>query len=229
MSNQHLFDDKKTINKPDKTAVSPNHDSPITVAEMNQPLTENNVTRMQQTVGNTAVQRILAQRSGDGQTEVDDEIANNIHSQRGGGHTLDESIAAKAGDVMGQDFSNVRIHTDSNADNLSRQLNAKAFTTGNDIFFQEGTYNPTSSDGQHLISHELTHVVQQGASSGIPAPSIQNKMTVNDPNDQYEVEADSVADMVMNSPDVQRQGDFEEEEEDVLQRQEEEEEEMMME
>ena len=227
MSNQYLHDDKQSIKQPDKTADITTHDTPITLAEINQPLTDNSVTRMQQTVGNTAVQRIIAQRSGGGQAEVDDEIANNIHSQRGSGHNLDEDIAAKAGNVMGQDFSNVRVHTDSNADTLSRQLNAKAFTTGNDIFFQQGTYNPSSSEGQHLISHELTHVVQQGAS----VPSIQGKLTVNDPNDQYETEADHVADMVMSSPDIQRQGDFiEEEEEEMVQRQPiEEEEEMLME
>jgi hypothetical protein len=178
---------------------------------MNQPLTNNNVTRMQQTVGNTTVQRILAQRSGDGQAEVDDDVANNIHSQRGGGQTINADIAAKAGGVMGHDLSNVRVHTDSTADNLSRQLNAKAFTTGNDIFFQQGAYNPSSSEGQHLISHELTHVVQQGAS----VPSVQGKLTVNDPHDQYEAEADHVADMVMSSPDIQRQGDFLEEDEGI--------------
>ncbi len=225
MSNQYLHDDKQNIKQPDKTADTTTHDTPITLAEINQPLTDNSVTRMQQTVGNTAVQRIIAQRSGEGQAEVDDEIANNIHSQRSGGHNLDEDIAAKAGSVMGQDFSNVRVHTDSHADTLSRQLNAKAFTTGNDIFFQQGAYNPSSSEGQHLISHELTHVVQQGAS----VPSIQGKLTVNDPNDQYETEADHVADMVMSSPDIQRQGDFIEEEEEMVQRQPVEEEEEMLE
>jgi hypothetical protein len=211
MSNQRQLDDKQNIKQAVKTAESPSRDTPITLAEINQPLTDNNVTRMQQTVGNTAAQRIIAQRSGDGQAEVDDDIANNIHSQRGSGQTINDDIAAKAGGVMGHDLSNVRVHTDSNADTLSRQLNAKAFTTGNDIFFQQGAYNPTSSEGQHLISHELTHVVQQGAS----VPSVQGKLSVNDPNDQYEAEADHVADMVMSSPDIQRQGDFEEEDEGI--------------
>jgi hypothetical protein len=122
---------------------------------------------------------------------------------------------------MGQDFRNVTIHTDSQSDKLSQQLGAKAFTTGSDIFFSEGAYNPGSDEGQRLIAHELTHVVQQGASP----PSVQGKMSVNDPNDQYEAEADHVADQVMTQPaNVQLH-----EEEAGLQRQElEEEEEIQM-
>jgi hypothetical protein len=180
------------------------------------------VTQLQRTLGNAAVQRMLAQRSADGAAELDDNIASAIQSERGGGHELEGDIASRAGSVMGADFSGVNIHTDSTADNLSRSVGAKAFTTGNDIFFREGAYNPSSSDGQHLIAHELTHVVQQGAS----APAVQGKMTVNDPDDQYEAEADSVADSVMRASleDVQMQ----EEEEEALQMQEEEEEEMTM-
>jgi hypothetical protein len=131
-------------------------------------------------------------------------------------------MAAQAGNVMGQDFSDVRVHTDSKADELSQNLSAKAFTTGNDIFFKDGTYNPGSSSGQQLIAHELTHVVQQGASP----PAVQGKMMVNDPNDQYESEADAVADMVLSQPEevvAQRQ---ELEEEEVAQAQEMEEEEL---
>ena len=163
---------------------------------------------MQRTVGNASVQRFLAQRSAQGPSAVDDETATTINSNRGSGQTLDDGIAGKAGAVMGQDFSGVNVHTDSTADNLSRNLGAVAFTTGNDIFFRSGAYNPKSGDGQKLISHELTHVVQQGAST----PAVQGKMTVNDPNDQYEKEADSVADQVMSKPDdfgVQQQEDDE--------------------
>ncbi|MEM7117605.1 MAG: DUF4157 domain-containing protein [Chloroflexota bacterium] len=146
--------------------------------------------QMQQLVGNTAVQRLLAQRSGTGPTEVDNDTAEAINRQRGGGRPLEGKIARKAGRTMGADFSGVNVHTDGQANQLANQLGAKAFTTGNDIFFRDGAYRPRSSDGQQLIAHELTHVVQQGAAG----TAVQAKMTVNDPNDKYEVEADRVAD-----------------------------------
>jgi hypothetical protein len=56
----------------------------------------------------------------------------------------------------------VNIHADSEADSLNKQVGARAFTTGSDIFFRQGEYNPASSNGQELLAHELTHVVQQG-------------------------------------------------------------------
>ena len=66
---------------------------------------------------------------------------------------------------MGSDFSSVRIHTGQESDSLNRSLSARAFTTGSDIFFRSGEYNPGSTQGQQLLAHELTHVVQQGAAT----------------------------------------------------------------
>ena len=227
MSNEHVFDQKGNIKpKPSQEISEPEKDSsPVTKSEAESKLDAGTLTRMQQTVGNAAVQRFLAQRQESGSSEVDDETAQSIRSSKGGGQSLDKNIAAKAGDTLGNDFADVNVHTDNQADALSKDLGAKAFTTGNDIYFQSGAYNPDSSEGQRLISHELTHVVQQGGSS-----NVQGKMTVNDPNDQYESEADSVADMVMNSPaetSVQRQEEEEEimpKADESIQRQEEEEE-----
>lgn len=61
----------------------------------------------------------------------------------------------------GVDFGSVRIHDSGSADKLSRSLQAEAFTTGNDIFFKSGKYAPTDPAGQHLLAHELAHVVQE--------------------------------------------------------------------
>lgn len=216
MSIEHLLDTKgKVTAKPTQDAAAPQKDNvnrPLTSTQIQGKLSPATLTQMQRTVGNASVQRFLAQRSGQGPSEVDEDTATTINTHRGSGQALDEGIAGKAGAVMGQDFSGVNVHTDSTADNLSRNLGAVAFTTGNDIFFRSGAYSPKSSEGQKLISHELTHVVQQGAST----PSVQSKMTVNDPNDQYEKEADSVADQVMSKPDdfaVQQQ----EQEDEMLQ------------
>src|SRR5690606_1881665 len=57
----------------------------------------------------------------------------------------------------------VRIHTGADSVQMNRELGAQAFTHGRDIYFNEGKYNPSSPDGQRLLAHELTHVVQQGA------------------------------------------------------------------
>jgi hypothetical protein len=145
---------------------------------------------LQRQVGNQAVQRLLAQRSGgDGGFDLDDETANRIDQARGGGQALDEGVQRQMSETLGHDFSGVRVHNSPEADNLNQQLSAKAFTTGQDIFFKQGEYNPGSSSGQELIAHELTHVVQQ--SSGLVSSG--SGMRVNPPGDAYEQEADSVA------------------------------------
>ena len=127
------------------------------------------LTALQHQIGNRAVRRLLIQRSGDGASfELDEQTASRINRERAGGQPLDSGVQRHAGAAMGHDLSGVRVHTSPEADDLSHQLSAKAFTTGQDIFFREGAYSPGSSSGQHLISHELTHVVQQatGAVSG---------------------------------------------------------------
>jgi hypothetical protein len=123
-------------------------------------------------LGNRALQRLLAQRSGDGAFDLDDATAGRINRARGGGQALDTSVQAKMGESMGADFSGVRVHTGSESHQLNEQLNAKAFTTGSDIFFRNGAYSPQSSGGQELLAHELTHVVQQstGAVGGVDQP-----------------------------------------------------------
>ncbi len=199
MGSDHVIEQKGKVQpKPSQEQAEPQkEDSHVTKADISGKLDASTITRMQQTLGNAAVQRFLAQRQGSGPSEISDETSQAIQSKKGGGQKLDSGIAQKAGGVMGHDFSDVNVHTDKESDTLNRQLGAKAFTTGNDIFFQSGNYDPGTSSGQELISHELTHVVQQG---GAGAP-VQGKMSVNDPNDAYEAEADNVANMVMNAPD----------------------------
>lgn len=182
---------------------------------------------LQQRIGNRAVQRLLAQRSGDGPFDLDDETADRINRERGGGQSLDSTVQAKMGEATGHDFGDVNVHTSTESDTLNQQLGAKAFTTGQDIFFRNGAYDPASSGGQELIAHELTHVVQQ--SSG--AVDNGSGMTVNAPGDVYEQEADAVSKAVVsNSPGaaVQRQAAEDEEEEVQMQPGEEEDEEVQM-
>jgi hypothetical protein len=98
---------------------------------------------------------------------VSDGIESQINAQRGGGTSLDPQTQSQFSGAMGYDMSGVRVHTDSAADTLSRSIGAKAFTTGSDVFFSSGAYNPATTEGQHLLGHELTHVVQQGSANPV--------------------------------------------------------------
>jgi len=61
------------------------------------------------------------------------------------------------------DLSAVRFHTGRDVDAMNDQMNARAFTVGNDVFFRGGVPDAESSDGRRLIAHELAHTFQQGA------------------------------------------------------------------
>jgi Domain of unknown function (DUF4157) len=84
-----------------------------------------------------------------------------IQGARGSGQQLPERVRGPLERAFGADFARVRLHTDVQADQLSRALQAQAFTTGRDIFFRRGEYDADSTRGQHTLAHELTHVVQQ--------------------------------------------------------------------
>ena len=95
--------------------------------------------------------------------EASTDLESSIQSARGGGQSLDPNLQTKMGQAMGADFSGVKVHTDAQSDQLNKSIQAKAFTTGQDVFFRQGAYEPSSRDGQELIAHELTHVVQQNS------------------------------------------------------------------
>ena len=93
-------------------------------------------------------------------------VENQINSSRGGGSNMDNGTKNFMESRFGSDFSDVKIHTNSQAVQMSRELSAQAFTVGNDIYFNEGKYNPNSSNGKHLLAHELTHTLQQSGGIG---------------------------------------------------------------
>ncbi|MDY7051977.1 DUF4157 domain-containing protein, partial [Limnospira fusiformis] len=99
--------------------------------------------------------------------EVAADFESSILREKGGGEPLDEHLQSQMGQAMGADFSGVRIHQNSPANQLNQSIQAKAFTTGRDIFFKQGEYRPESLDGQELIAHELTHTIQQSSASTI--------------------------------------------------------------
>ncbi len=145
--------------------------------------------RLQRQAGNRAVQRLLARRKAGEGFELDDTTAARINSARSGGRPLDSATQQQMGARVGYDLSHVNVHSDGEADELSQELHARAFTTGRDIFFRQGAYDPGSSSGQELLVHELSHVVQQG----VGRVGGGGRMAVRPAGDALEQEADVAA------------------------------------
>ena len=103
------------------------------------------------------------QRKENSTTEVggSNELDNYVSSLSSSGQSLPESSRSFFEPRFGQNFSHVKIHTGSVAAKSAQSINAVAYTTGNNIVFNEGQYSPNTESGQRLMAHELTHVVQQ--------------------------------------------------------------------
>jgi hypothetical protein len=99
---------------------------------------------------------------------------------------------------LGADLSGVRVHTGGESATAASAVGARAFATGQDIHFGAGQYDPVSSEGQHLLAHEVAHTVQQRG--GNPS-GVQYKLEVSAPGDAFEHEADhAAAAMVSGAP-----------------------------
>ncbi|MGH2533452.1 MAG: DUF4157 domain-containing protein [Thermomicrobiales bacterium] len=114
---------------------------------------------------------------------ISDALSGRIQSKRGGGSALDGTTQSSMEGAFGTQFDDVRVHHDDESDALNRSISAKAFTTGSDIFFSRGA-SPSDSP---LLSHELTHVVQQRSMSH------SGPMSVGPAGDSHEQAADSVS------------------------------------
>jgi hypothetical protein len=119
--------------------------------------------------------------------------------QTGGGRSLPGPVKARMEAAFGHDFSHVRIHTDAAAKDASQQVSAHAFAMGPDIYFGAGEFRPGSAEGERLIAHELTHVVQ--ADEG----RLPSGGGVSKPTDAAEVEAYANESIILDriaSPEV---------------------------
>lgn len=96
------------------------------------------------------------------------EIASDFTSRLGAGAPLDPASRSYFEPRFGHDFGDVRIHTGPQADTAAASVQARAFTLGRDVVFAAGEHDPGSAGGQRLLAHELTHVVQQSATPGMP-------------------------------------------------------------
>jgi len=116
---------------------------------------------------------LLQRQAGEGSGgQVSSGLENRLSASKGGGQSMSSDTRSFMEPRFGADFSDVRIHTGSDAAEMNKDINAQAFTTGKDIYFGSGNYNTDTSGGKRLLAHELTHVVQQGS-------AVQRKKLVN--------------------------------------------------
>lgn len=110
---------------------------------------------------------VQAKAADGGLAETDGGAAQNLESQlqhgAGSGAELPQQTLMQMSSAFGADFSAVRLHTDQNALQMNQALNARAFTHGRDVYLGQSSFDPQSHSDNHLLAHELTHVVQQGA------------------------------------------------------------------
>jgi hypothetical protein len=139
-------------------------------------------------IGNVAFSAFARDGAGllpDGRVHPDVEHA--IARTRGSGPAIDREVRDRAASVLGDPLTDVHVHNNPGADAMASAVSARAFTTGTDIYFGHGEYQPGTSAGDELIAHELAHVVQQrGASTSGP-------LTVTEPGGMLEAEADAAA------------------------------------
>lgn len=126
-------------------------------------------------------------QSGEGGIPVEPALEAAVQHARGQGRSLPTVIREPMEQAFNTNLSQVRVHADTQAHQFNQSLQSRAFTTGHDIFFRRGEYNPGSLQGQKLIAHELTHVMQQ---SGISHPDrIQRTLYAGAKSNLYETSA----------------------------------------
>jgi hypothetical protein len=134
------------------------------------------------------------QREAVAETELGNRgLATHIENAAGRGMPLPPHLHRHLESTMEKHFPPVHIHTDTQAHDLAQTLQASAFTSGNDIFFRAGAYEPDSPQGLKLLVHEAVHVAQQasGPVSGLPTAG---GVSVSEPEDPFEREAEHLSD-----------------------------------
>jgi len=189
------------------------------LSSMSPTIRQQAVERLQRERGNAFVQRIVAVSRSEDEAEgasgrlvgrPQSDMVSEVQRRKGSGSALPDDTRAEMEGHFGADLSGVRVHSDGTAAALSRELNAHAFTTGKDVFFGEGKFNPSSTDGRATLAHELTHVGQQG---GFGTPVAAQREEAAESEDE-EVQALSIQregdDEEVQALSVQREGEDEE-------------------
>jgi hypothetical protein len=150
---------------------------------------------LQRLAGNASVRRLVA---GEEEAPADRSPVLDVVG-KGGGQPLAPDLRNEMEGRLGADFSDVRLHTDSQASRSAEAVNAHAYTVGSDVVFRSDRWNPDSADGRQTLAHELVHVVQQ-RSGPVDGSAAGDGVRVSDPQDAYERSADRTAAAAMTAP-----------------------------
>lgn len=159
--------DYKDLNKPDNTAT---HTIIHPKLEMTEPGDHNE--READAVANTIVsggkiaRKISSRGSSSSGIAVSQQMESRLSQLQGGGRPMPQGLLNMMENGFGQNFGQVRIHTDAEAADMSSSIGALAFTLGNDIYFNRGQFSPETTEGKRLVAHELTHVAQETGKVG---------------------------------------------------------------
>lgn len=148
-------------------------------------------------------EEIQTKRSPDAGFQAGSNLESRLNSSQGGGSPLPDEVRSFMEPRFGADFSQVRVHTGSEAVQMNRQLNAQAFTHKQDVYFGDGK-TPANDT---LTAHELTHVVQQGSNYSIPqktpllTPNVQRLQITskNTPTIQRDIDSDLIDALVLSN------------------------------
>ncbi|TYQ30983.1 DUF4157 domain-containing protein [Pseudanabaena sp. UWO310] len=121
------------------------------------------IRKTEATKGDRIMPKAAAPTSAPTGTAVTPQFETTLQQQRGQGQAIPEDVREPLEEAFNADFRHVRVHTNEQSHQLNHSIQAIAFTTGTDIFFKQGAYQPRSRQGQELLAHELTHVVQQNS------------------------------------------------------------------
>lgn len=157
---------------------------------------EASLLHLQRMAGNASVVQMLAE---EGAIATAEEERSPVHDVigKGGGSALDEGTRSTMESKFGQDFGDVRIHTDAKASASAEAVGANAYTVGNEMVFRSGHFDASSPTGQRTLAHELSHVVQQ-RSGPVDGTEAAGGIRLSDPSDRFERAADATADQVMS-------------------------------
>jgi hypothetical protein len=133
-------------------------------------------------------------------TRLHDRTRNTDHTSSGAtssGQPLEPRLRASLERRFDHNFADVRVHDDAGADALTRASGALALTSGNDVYFRQGEYDPRTNDGLHMLVHELAHTIQQSGGAAKTASGSDASA--------YEQEAESAASSVLDGGTVSLQ------------------------
>ncbi|HVG32465.1 MAG TPA: DUF4157 domain-containing protein [Pyrinomonadaceae bacterium] len=105
-------------------------------------------------------------------------VSDSFDQNLGAGQPIDAPTRSFFESRMGHDFEGVRVHTDAESARSARSIDALAYTRGKDVVFGHGQYAPGTKEGDKLLAHELTHVVQQ---ERVASHTVERQATPPDP------------------------------------------------